>query len=74
MYHKQKNKQSNNFGTPCETPPNNFEISQKTFVVTPISKDYKTKKGEADSKRNYEEQIKLAENGNTWMWDDAKSK
>ena len=32
--------------TPCETLPNNFEISQNTtFVVTPIGKDYKTKKG-----------------------------
>jgi hypothetical protein len=74
-YVKEQKEQSppNNFEKNNEfTQPNNFEISQNTtFTVTPISKNNKPK-GKPDSKRDYEEQIKLVKNGNTWMWDDAK--
>ena len=40
----------------------------KDLVYTPISKTYK-KKGDPDSRKDFEEQEKLTKQGNTWMWD-----
>tara|TARA_X000001036_G_scaffold382794_1_gene375735 strand:- start:169 stop:588 length:420 start_codon:yes stop_codon:yes gene_type:complete len=46
----------------------------KDLVYTPISKTYK-KKGDPDSRKDFEEQEKLTKQGNTWMWDaDRKNK
>ena len=46
----------------------------QNFIYTPICKTYK-KKGDPDSRKDFEEQEKLTKQGNTWMWDaDRKNK
>jgi hypothetical protein len=45
----------------------------QNFIYTPICKTYKNfeqrRRGVPDSKRDFEEQEKLSEQGYTWMWD-----
>lgn len=44
------------------------------LIYTPIRKTYK-KNGEPDSRKDFEEQERLTEQGYTWMWDaDPKNK